>query len=123
MGQRDMSTFTSIPRSDWRPHTPAYDPSEQFAFCVVHFWAEWNRIDRDMDTALSQLSASLDPSLPLRSCDIDAEPELSQRANVTNVPALALFVAGAPVDLVTGFGPFERVRATLDRYWHRVAAI
>lgn len=110
---------------DWRPSAvPLRSVDDEFdGLVVVHFWASWNRVDRDMDKTLCLLEHSQENScVAFRSCCTDDEANwpLCQDCQVGNLPALAAFVKGKRIATLIGLRPFQELQGKIDE-WRKQA--
>lgn len=94
----------------WEPAAPPIDAATfeglvaTEAFVVIHFWAEWDAYDRQLDRALGSVRAEFAGRVAFRSADVD-RPDLvpvCRACGVVNVPALACFAHGRLVDTLVG---------------------
>jgi thioredoxin 1 len=69
---------------------------------VVDFWAAWCGPCRAVAPILDQLAQERAGGLKVAKVDIDAEPALAQRYQITSIPAIILFAGGDPVARVVG---------------------
>lgn len=103
----------NIHDGQWKPASPEYSTSDfDVPWVLVHFWANWNLVDRKMDETLIRMK--LPESIVVRSCDIDNQPELAIRSRVGNIPALALFHYGNRVETLIGLHDLKTIRNWLD---------
>ena len=63
---------------------------------VIHFWAEWNGYDRQLDSLLNPIREEFANRVTFRSADIDeiGLVPVCQACKVVNVPALVCFAHG-----------------------------
>lgn len=80
------------PERNWRPSAPevrGQDVDElclQHAALAIHFWATWNRVDREMDRSIQNIVDQFAGRLWFVSCEIDLPEniELCQRFGASN---------------------------------------
>lgn len=76
---------------------------------IVEFYAA------DIEPALTGLIEQFGGRLVLATVDGQANPQLAQAFQVTEVPAVAAVIGGRPVQLFVGMPPLEDVRQVLDQ--------
>ena len=89
--------------SNWKPEAPELAQKDfQSLWVLVHFWAPWNLVDRDASDRLANLEVP--NGVLIRSCNIDSGTNLEyvRRAQIANVPTLALFFRGDLVSVLVG---------------------
>ena len=69
---------------------------------VVDFWAAWCGPCRAVAPILEQLAQERAEELRVAKVDIDSEPALAQRYQITSIPTIVLFEGGEPVARVVG---------------------
>jgi len=95
--------------ADWEA---AVLPSEQPV--LVDFWSPSCLPCRAVAPVIGQLAAELKGRVRVLQCDVTRYPELADRCGVMKVPALLLFVNGAPAGELTP-GSKEALRAQLEQ--------
>jgi hypothetical protein len=104
----------------WLPSTaPLHEKDLHCTLVVVHYWAEWDQYDREMDNTLASLRCSFG-DVCLRSCDIDQAENRPFIHNVANLPALGCFIHGDWFETVCGLRKHE-LGSLLER-WRKTAA-
>ncbi|WP_322797405.1 thioredoxin family protein [Tepidiforma sp.] len=83
---------------------------------VVDYFADWCGPCRALAPVLDRVAKRHAPGLTVLKVDIEAAPELAQRAGVREVPALHLFREGRKVAVLTGFRPDAALERELERY-------
>jgi thioredoxin-like negative regulator of GroEL len=86
-------------------------------FVLVHFWAEWNLIDRKMSERLAlEIPIGVAGSVALASFDIDPEEHhaICRVHGLRNVPFLAFYRDGVVITTLTGFHPIEVITEALS---------
>lgn len=100
----------SIFRRDWKPSTPPLDVTNYEAIrnsharIAIHFWASWNRVDRQFDATIRGLSQELRKKVYFMSCDLDDarnEP-IARDFAVAALPSLGLMLDGVSVGAIVG---------------------
>ena len=69
---------------------------------VVDFWAAWCGPCRAVAPILEQLAQERAEELRVAKVDIDSEPALALRYQITSIPTIVLFEGGEPVARVVG---------------------
>ena len=108
----------------WNPLTPAFDVTRseiifhQNRIVVIHFWAKWNPIDREMDAVIQDLRPLYQNKIAIYSLDVDPETnwKLPRECRIINVPALGCFVNGKLLETNTGFVSKEQLMRLFDRW-------
>jgi thioredoxin-like negative regulator of GroEL len=79
---------------------------------VVHFWADWNGVDRLFDPKLANVRREFDGRIAFRSADVDDADLASfcRESGVVNVPALGCFVGGKHVKTIVGAVSEDKLR-------------
>jgi thioredoxin-like negative regulator of GroEL len=88
----------------------------------VHYWANWNRIDREMDQRLAGLFEEYAGRICFRSCDVDRAENRPFFHGIANVPALGCFIDGKWFKFLIGLRSSHEIRSTLEG-WLAMAAM
>lgn len=72
---------------------------------VVDFYAPWCGPCRMLAPVLERLATEWSDRIRFLKVNVDEEPGLAMRYQVTGVPTLVLFVVGRPVDQIVGLIP------------------
>jgi thioredoxin 1 len=72
---------------------------------LVDFHADWCQPCRALAPALEALASELGDAARIVKVDIDANPELVERFDISSVPSLVFFKAGQEVERVIGNTP------------------
>lgn len=72
---------------------------------LVDFWAEWCGPCRMISPVLEQLDAEYGDKLTVAKVNVDNEPDLAMRFNVTGIPLVGVFQNGAMVKQLVGARP------------------
>jgi len=78
---------------------------------LVDFWADWCAPCKAMDPILEDLSRELAGKVKIVKLDVAANPGITVRYNVRNMPTMIVFKNGAPADMKVGAGQ-SRVQLT-----------
>lgn len=110
------------------PTTPPLPIADRQAFLaareivVVHFWAEWNHIDRQMDQNLKPVREKWEPQVCFVSCDTDDPDNLAfvKAAGVVSLPLLVIYVRGEKEEQIVGVRPAEMIDEILQQVQQRL---
>lgn len=83
---------------------------------LVDFWAEWCHPCRAISPILEQLAAGNPDSLKVVKLNVDDEPFLAQRYQVSSIPTLKVFVNGEVATTIVGAKPKPALEADLAAY-------
>ena len=84
-------------RRDWYPSTIPFVTSDfEDQHLIIHCWAKWNSVDREMDNLLSQVIPQFQQCVVFRSLDVDQSEfhDICHDAGVANIPALIFYNGG-----------------------------
>ncbi|MGB7156786.1 MAG: hypothetical protein WBD40_01890 [Tepidisphaeraceae bacterium] len=75
--------------SDWSPNTDpvARGDFEACPVLVLHYWATWDLIDREMDKRLTVMREEYADRVCFRSCDVDRPENQPFIKGIANSPA------------------------------------
>jgi thioredoxin 1 len=82
---------------------------------VADFYAPWCGPCRVLAPLLEQIAGGFTGRLKFARVNVDENPGLAARYNITGVPTLILFRGGQPADQVVGFPGPRELKAWLDR--------
>ncbi len=82
---------------------------------LVDFWAEWCGPCRRMAPLLDELTGELGDRIVIAKVDVDQNPGLAQRYQVSSIPTLVLFKAGQAQDRITGALPKAELAKFVER--------
>lgn len=72
---------------------------------LVDFWAEWCGPCRMISPVLEELSNEYGDKITVAKVNVDFEPDLAMRYNVTGIPLVGLFQGGQLVKQLVGARP------------------
>lgn len=95
--------------------TAEFDETVSTGTVLIDFWATWCGPCRMMTTVLNTVenNFSEDDSVNIYKVNVDEEPEIAQRFNVTSVPTLLFMRDGHLVKSVSGVQPPDVVTQAL----------
>jgi thioredoxin 1 len=83
---------------------------------VVDFWAEWCGPCRAVSPILDQIATEHAEKLDIVKLNVDENPELAMKYQITAIPAFKVFQAGEVVKTVVGAKPKPALEADLAAY-------
>lgn len=87
---------------------------------LVDVWAPWCRPCKAIAPLVERLARELDGVASVVKLDADAEPDLCQEVNVSNLPTLLVFVRGVEVARKVGTGGgYEGIKSLLTPHLPR----
>jgi len=87
---------------------------ERSGLTVIDFWAGWCGPCREMAPQFEK-AAKLRPQYRFAKADVDAEPALAARCQISSIPTLMVFLDGEPVAAQAGLIPADALIEALDR--------
>ena len=82
---------------------------------VVDFWAAWCGPCRAVSPILAQINEETD-KLEVVKVNVDQEPDLAMRYNITSIPAMKVFKGGEVVHELIGARPKPAIEQELAAY-------
>lgn len=83
---------------------------------VVDFWAEWCGPCRAVSPILDQIATEHAEKLDIVKLNVDENPGLAMKYQITAIPAFKVFQAGEVVKTVVGAKPKPALEADLAAY-------
>ena len=83
---------------------------------LVDFWAPWCAPCITMEPALKDLAARYAGRLTVATLNVDQEPDLAMRYNITSIPAMKLFQGGQVVKELIGARPKPAIEQELAAF-------
>lgn len=83
---------------------------------LVDFWAEWCGPCRAVSPILDQIAAENAGKIRLVKVDVDANPQVAMKYQITSIPALKVYQGGEVVKTVIGAMPKPALEAQLAEF-------
>ncbi len=83
---------------------------------LVDFWAEWCGPCRAVSPILDQIAAENPDTIRLVKVDVDANPQVAMKYQITSIPAMKVFQGGEVVKSVIGAMPKPALEAQLSDF-------
>lgn len=83
---------------------------------LVDFWAEWCGPCRAVSPILDQIATEHSDKLDIVKLNVDENPQLAMKYQITAIPAMKVFKAGEVVQTVIGAKPKPALEADLAAY-------
>jgi thioredoxin 1 len=80
---------------------------------LVDFWAEWCGPCRAVSPILDQIAAENADKIRLVKVDVDANPRVAMKYQITSIPAMKVYQGGEVVKTVIGAMPKPALEAQL----------
>lgn len=81
---------------------------------LVDFWATWCGPCRMIAPVVEEISEEFAGQITVGKVNVDEEPELAMKFQVTSIPTLMVFKNGEPVQIAIGYRPKEELIAMLQ---------
>ena len=81
---------------------------------LVDFWAAWCGPCRAIAPVLDQISAEQDGKLLIAKLNVDENPDIASRYNISSIPAMKVFDKGEIVREIIGAMPKPQIEQRLD---------
>lgn len=82
---------------------------------LVEFWATWCGPCKRMKPVVNEVAKEFEEQIKTVKIDIDAEPELATKFNVSGVPTMMLFKDGKMVTIMSGVTGKESLTEQINR--------
>ncbi|BDZ64629.1 thioredoxin [Agromyces mangrovi Wang et al. 2018] len=83
---------------------------------MVDFWAEWCGPCRAVSPILDQIATEHSDKLDIVKLNVDENPQLAMKYQITSIPAMKVFQQGEVVKTVIGAKPKPALEADLAAY-------
>ncbi|WP_353808137.1 thioredoxin [Agromyces sp. SYSU T00194] len=83
---------------------------------MVDFWAEWCGPCRAVSPILDQIATEHSDKLDIVKLNVDENPHLAMKYQITSIPAMKVFQEGEVVKTVIGAKPKPALEADLAAY-------
>lgn len=95
--------------------TELSDCSKSESPCVIHCWASWSHLDREMDSVVRELVPRLTGWIEFYSCEIDLleNHEWLLSMKIVTVPSLVILTPGRNPVLIAGCRPSIEIAAAI----------
>lgn len=80
---------------------------------LVDFWADWCGPCRAVSPILDQIAAENPDKIRLVKVDVDANPQVAMKYQITSIPAMKVYQGGEVVKTVIGAMPKPALEAQL----------
>ena len=81
---------------------------------LVDFWAAWCGPCRAIAPVLDQIAAEQDGKLLIAKLNVDENPDIASRYNISSIPAMKVFDKGEIVREIIGAMPKPQIEQRLD---------
>lgn len=81
---------------------------------LVDFFATWCGPCKMLAPVLEGLSSEMEEKAKIIKVDIDQNPDLADKFEISSVPTMMVFKDGEKVDKMVGFLPKERIKETIE---------
>ena len=83
---------------------------------LVDFWAEWCGPCRAVSPILDQIAAEHSDKIDIVKVNVDENPQLAMKYQITSIPAMKVYKGGEVVQTVIGAKPKPALEADLAAY-------
>ena len=83
---------------------------------LVDFWAEWCGPCRAVSPILDQIATEHSDKLDIVKVNVDENPQLAMKYQITSIPAMKVFRGGEVVKTVIGARPKPAIEAELAEF-------
>jgi thioredoxin 1 len=95
--------------------TAEFDATVGSGVTLVDFWAEWCGPCRLMTPVIDELAAQYDGKAKIRKVNVDNEPDIALRFDVSSIPTLIIFKDGAISSRFVGVTKKDELASALDK--------
>ena len=81
---------------------------------LIDFWAEWCGPCRMIGPIVEQIAKEYEGKAIVLKCDVDENPEISNKFAIRNIPTLVFIKNGAAVDKLVGAVQKSKITEKLD---------
>lgn len=82
---------------------------------LLDFFAPWCTPCRMLSAVLEQIGEDYDGMIRVCKVNVDSEPELADKYNISEVPTVIFFKNGRPTDRFSGFRSADDIEAMIAR--------
>lgn len=83
---------------------------------MVDFWAEWCGPCRAVSPILDQIAAEHSDKIKIVKLNVDDNPQMAMKYQITSIPAMKVFKGGEVVKTVIGAKPKPAIEADLAEF-------
>ena len=83
---------------------------------MVDFWAEWCGPCRAVSPILDQIAAEHSDKIKIVKLNVDDNPQMAMKYQITSIPAMKVFRGGEVVKTVIGAKPKPAIEADLAEF-------
>jgi len=83
---------------------------------MVDFWAEWCGPCRAVSPILDQIAAEHSSKIKIVKLNVDDNPEIAMKYQITSIPAMKVFKGGEVVKTIIGAKPKPAIEADLAEF-------
>lgn len=83
---------------------------------MIDFWADWCEPCKQLMPVLEKLANEYSEHLTLAKINVDEQQNIAMQFGVKNLPTVALFRDGQPIDGFSGVVPESEIRELLDKH-------
>lgn len=95
--------------------TADFDATVGSGVTLVDFWAEWCGPCRLISPVIDELARQYDGKAKIRKVNVDNEPDIAMRFDVSSIPTLIVFKDGAIASRFVGVTKKDELASALDK--------